>query len=109
MRLKRSSWFQYVFGAGLVAGCPRALRAVAHCALFVADAYLFQLFAVRSAETAAFAPVAAFFLVRMLVSAALFIPGVFRCIHAWFADAGGDVPMVAIIESVRAEAEGREP
>ncbi len=109
MRFERFRWFHCVFWAGLVAGWPKPLRTLAHFIFFIGDAYLCQHFATQSIEDPAFIPGAAFFHVRLLLSAVTFFGGVFGRVRDWFSDAGGDAPMVAIVESVRAEAEGREP
>ena len=97
MRFNRSKWFQCLFGAGLIAGWPRPLRAVAHLAMLVVDAGLFMLFAMRVNAAPAYAPVVAFFFVRMLYSAGRMFGGE--------GDAGN---VLVVFNAVRSEAKSRE-
>jgi len=99
MRFERSRWFQCVFRDGLVSGWPVPLRAVARLAMLVTDVGLFMLFASHVRAAPVCAPLVALFAIRALYSAG----------RVLWPDTGGDALAIAIVESVRAEAEGREP
>ena len=107
MRFERSRWFHCLFRAGLVAGWPRPLRAVAHLAMLAADTGFFMLFASQVRAAPVYAPAVAFFFLRTLYSLRIAVGGAFLLLLSLFGAGDGD-DAVAVLAAIQPVAEDRD-